>query len=60
MRILALMKYGARAASTRQRLMQFVPYLKHHGIEVEVAPLLDDGYLARFANGTRTASFDSQ
>lgn len=54
MRILALMKYDARAASTRQRLLQFVPYLKRHGIHVEIAPLLDDEYLAKFANGSRS------
>lgn len=54
MRILALMKYGARAASTRQRLLQYVPYLSRNGIEIEVAALLDDEYLARLANDDRT------
>lgn len=54
MRILALMKYDARAASTRQRLLQFVPYLERHGIHIEFAHLLDDEYLANFANGSRS------
>ena len=58
MRILALMKYGARAASTRQRLLQFVPDLKCSGVEVEVSALLDDEYLARLANGNRTSRPD--
>lgn len=53
MRILALMKYDARAASARQRLLQFVPYLEKNGIFIEVAALLDDAYLTKFANGNR-------
>lgn len=51
MRILALTKYDARAASTRQRLLQFIPYLESHGVHIEVAPLLSDEYLTTFANG---------
>lgn len=58
MRILALTKYDARAASTRQRLLQFIPYLECHGVQIEVAPLLDDEYLTKFANGGRS-SFSS-
>jgi glycosyltransferase involved in cell wall biosynthesis len=54
MRILALMKYGTRAASTRQRLLQYLPFLERHGIEVEVSPLLDDAHVARIAAGGRS------
>lgn len=53
MRVLALMKYGVRAASTRQRLLQYLPYLAEHGIEVEVSPLLDDEHLRGLAEGRK-------
>lgn len=52
-RILALTKYGPQAASTRQRLLQFAPYLADHGIEIEARPLLDDGYVRALAKGER-------
>jgi len=57
MRVLALPKYGARAASTRQRFLQFVPGLRGEGIEVETRVLLDDRYLAqRFQRPMRTVA----
>jgi glycosyltransferase involved in cell wall biosynthesis len=46
MKMLALMKYGDRAASTRQRLLQYEPHLAAAGIQVTAAPLLDNEYLA--------------
>jgi glycosyltransferase involved in cell wall biosynthesis len=50
--VLLLTKYGAKAASTRQRFMQFVPHLEAHGMRCSVSPLLDDEYLEhRFATG---------
>lgn len=53
MRVLALMKYGARAASTRQRLLQYQPYLAEHGIEIEVSPLLDDDHVRALFEGKK-------
>jgi glycosyltransferase involved in cell wall biosynthesis len=47
--MLAFMKYGSRAASTRQRLLQYIPYLAEHGVEVEFLPLLDNAHLGRVA-----------
>lgn len=44
-RIDALVKYGRSAASTRQRLLQFIPHLERAGIEVQVQQLLDDDYV---------------
>lgn len=44
MRILALTKYTALAASTRQRFAQYVPFLQAHGITVEIVPLLSDSH----------------
>jgi len=45
MKILALTKYDREAASTRQRLLQFLPAFARAGIEVEYRPLLDDAYV---------------
>jgi glycosyltransferase involved in cell wall biosynthesis len=53
-RVYALMKYGRDAASTRQRLLQFTPYLAEHGVEVEWSPLLGDDYVRAFARGERS------
>lgn len=53
MRVLALMKYDKRAASTRQRLLQFLPYLEQNGIFFEVSPLLQSKYLEDLTNGNR-------
>jgi glycosyltransferase involved in cell wall biosynthesis len=47
---LFLTKYDQLAASTRYRFTQFVPALEQAGVQVTIAPLLDDAYLAgRFA-----------
>lgn len=51
MRVLALAKYSSRAASTRQRLLQYAPYLAENGIELDVRPLLGDRYLAALMQG---------
>lgn len=51
MRVLALTKYGAEAASTRQRLLQFAPYLRERNIEIVAQPLLDDAYVRALAQG---------
>ena len=51
MRVAAFTKYGREAASTRQRVLQYVPHLESAGIEVDVHPLLDDGYVRSLASG---------
>jgi glycosyltransferase involved in cell wall biosynthesis len=53
--ILALAKYGSRAASTRQRLLQYAPFLAKHQIGIDLRPLLDDTYLAGLMNGERAS-----
>jgi len=45
MQILFLPRYGPQGASSRYRIWQYVPLFERAGHEVEVQPLLDDGYL---------------
>lgn len=54
MKIATLTRYGNLAASTRQRFVQYQPYLRQAGFEVVPCPLLDDGYLQRQYSGERT------
>src|SRR6266446_6662585 len=53
MRILFLPKYGPRGASSRYRIWQYVPLFERAGHEVEVQPLLDDGYLGELYSQER-------
>lgn len=50
-RILAFTKYGSEAASTRQRLLQYIPALENAGLAFEVRALLDDDYVRALATG---------
>jgi glycosyltransferase involved in cell wall biosynthesis len=45
-KILFLTKYGRRAATTRYRVLQYVPFLEGVGLMCEVRPLLSDRYLS--------------
>ncbi len=45
MRVLALTRYSSLGSSSRMRFYQYVPYLTSCGIEVQIMPLLGDGYL---------------
>jgi len=53
MNILLLSRYGRLGQSSRIRSYQYLPYLRVHGVDVTVAPLLDDDYLKRFHAGER-------
>lgn len=55
MKILAFLKYGSLAASTRQRIVQYEPGLAGAGIEVEYLPLLDNDHLRRLAAGRKAS-----
>jgi len=57
MRILAFVKYGTLSASTRQRFMQYEPYLRAAGMEVEYAPLLGNSYLQALVDGRQPSRF---
>jgi glycosyltransferase involved in cell wall biosynthesis len=51
MRVAAFTRYGRQAASTRQRVLQYLPALKAAGMDVEHHALLDDDYVASLATG---------
>ena len=51
MRVAAFTRYSRQAASTRQRLLQYLPSLREAGIEVEDHALLDDDYVRSLASG---------
>jgi glycosyltransferase involved in cell wall biosynthesis len=51
MRVIAYTKYDRAAASTRQRILQYAPYLQANGIDLEYRPLLPDSYVASLATG---------
>lgn len=52
MNIVAYTKYGREAASTRQRLLQYLPAFDDAGIRVEWHPLLGDDYVRSLADGS--------
>jgi glycosyltransferase involved in cell wall biosynthesis len=53
LKVLAFTKYDREAASTRVRLLQFIPALAAAGITVEHRPLLSDDYVRSLAGGAR-------
>jgi glycosyltransferase involved in cell wall biosynthesis len=55
MRVLALTRYGPLAPSSRVRFYQYVPYLKQHGVEFQMAPLLPNDYVERLYSGKRSS-----
>jgi len=55
MRILAFMKYGDLAASTRQRLMLYERDLDAAGFQIEYRPLLGNDHLKRIAKSQRAS-----
>jgi glycosyltransferase involved in cell wall biosynthesis len=50
-KVLGLSLYGPQAASARVRLMQYVPGLSQHGIELDIRPLLGDDYIRKTFGG---------
>ena len=52
-RVAAFTRYDREAASTRQRLLQYLPALNAANIEVDYQPLLSDDYVRSIATGRR-------
>ena len=52
MRLLMLPRYEALGASSRLRMLQYIPALQAQGIKVDVASLLDDRYVTDLYAGT--------
>jgi glycosyltransferase involved in cell wall biosynthesis len=52
-RVLALTRYERLGASSRIRLLQFLPALSARGFAVEVSPLFSDDYVRRLYAGQR-------
>jgi hypothetical protein len=57
MKMLALMKYGDKAASTRQRLLQYREHFLRAGIEIVFSPLLTNDYLKQTYKGAAAPFF---
>ncbi len=57
-RVLALTKYGRRAASSRYRFLNYIPLLAERGVLVTPVPLLSDGYVERLFAGRRAPLAD--
>lgn len=53
MRVLALTKYGRRAASSRHRFFNYIPLLADRGVSVTAIPLLSDAYVERLFSRRR-------
>lgn len=51
MKVLLLSRYDRLGSSSRTRFYQYLPRLAAAGVEVTVAPLLDDGYVSRLYAG---------
>jgi glycosyltransferase involved in cell wall biosynthesis len=52
-KVLLLSRYGPLGASSRYRSYQYLPYLRSHGLDITVQPLLGDDYLRRLYAGER-------
>lgn len=53
MKIMYFTKYSRKGASSRLRSYQYFPYFEKNGIEIEVYPLFDSGYLENLYQGKK-------
>jgi glycosyltransferase involved in cell wall biosynthesis len=54
MKVLLLTRYGRAGVTSRIRFLQYLPYLKSHGVDVDIAPFLEDDYVASLYKGKRS------
>jgi glycosyltransferase involved in cell wall biosynthesis len=57
MRILALTRYNTLGASSRVRFFQYLSYLRSCGVDLQLAPLLDDDYVIRLYSAKSQSIF---
>jgi glycosyltransferase involved in cell wall biosynthesis len=57
MRVLALTRYSSLGPSSRVRFYQYVPFLTSGGMELQVSPLLGDGYVRNLYAGKHQPFF---
>jgi glycosyltransferase involved in cell wall biosynthesis len=55
MKVLLLTRYGRTGVTSRIRFLQYLPYLKNHGVDIHVAPFLEDDYVASLYKWKRSA-----
>ncbi|NUM43960.1 MAG: glycosyltransferase family 4 protein [Anaerolineales bacterium] len=53
MRVLLLARYGPLGSASRVRFYQYLPYLRAHGVEITLSPLLADEYVTNLYTGKR-------
>ena len=53
MKLLVLPRYGRLGASSRLRMMQYLPYLEAQGVQVTLAPLFLDNYVTGLQHSRR-------
>ena len=58
MKILVLSRYTSMGASSRLRLMQYIPKLKNEEVNIEVSPFFDDKHLNSQYGNTKSTIFD--
>lgn len=51
LRVLILPRHGPQAASCRHRFVQYLPYLRDHGVTCDVVPFFDERYTAAVLGG---------
>ncbi|MFV0162206.1 glycosyltransferase family 4 protein [Empedobacter falsenii] len=56
-KVLYFTKYTSLGASSRLRSLQFIPFLKKHGYQVDSSPLFHDKYLLALYNKKKSKNF---